>query len=909
MGTRSLSAQQIVVTEAWDGLNFDGFVEKTEQEFGTRFFFEPFETSRIGLSDISDPIPLIPFLQAWLRPLGMSASADVNGYIFILPGEQLQVGLTRDIYPEVIPVMEARKPEEDSLSGLELSAEFIPKVFTVGTRREGLGRTNVILEGQIVDFENGEPVPQASLMFMNLERGTLADEDGRFGISLPKGTHTLVVRDLGHEETRISVELLSEGTITIKLIPQAIQLEDVVISSERDNPVQNTMMGFERVSPMAAKEIPVVLGERDLLKVATLLPGVQNVGEGSGGYNVRGAPADQNMFYLEHVPVYNTSHMFGFFSAFHSGALSGFSLYKSNIPSEYGGRLAATFEMEAREASKEKFQLEGSLSPVTGSLIMGTPIRKGRSSALISARSTYSNWILRRIPNQDFRNSNIYFGDATALLSFEPNDQNKVRIFGYASLDNTQFGLENSFRNQNLGGSASWLHFFNDRNDLEVNLVHSRLNLDVGNEAVPSEAYLLSNSLTHSEIRAALTLRPNDVHQIKMGGNSTFYRNDRGNFGPLGSQSFINPVVLGVEQGIESGLFIEDYITLNDRISVQAGLRYNTYTFLGPTDVYTYQQGRAMAQETVLDTLSYGNLSPVKTYHGLDWRLSGKLALNSNLSLKASLNRLHQYSFLMSNTIALSPTDKWKLADANIRPMVGDQVSVGLYGGFMRGQIQASVEGYLKRVQNLVEYRDGANLLVNEVPEWDVLQGDLRAYGVEFMVRKNNGRLTGWANYTYSRSIVTVDGGEDELSINYGEPYPANFDRPHAANLALTYRLNRRVSLSTNIVYASGRAITYPTTIYYLNGARLVSFTNRNEYRIPDYFRIDIGVNVEGNLRAKKLAHGSWSFGIYNLTGRDNIYSVFFLTTAGQLRGYRISIFAIPVVSISYNFKLGNYES
>lgn len=333
------------------------------------------------------------------------------------------------------------------------------------------------------------------------------------------------------------------------------------------------------------------------------------------------------------------------------------------------------------------------------------------------------------------------------------------------------------------------------------------------------------------------------------------------------------------------------------------------YTFLGPQDVYEYEPGFAKSEETIIDTLSYGSFQPVKTYHGLDWRVSGKYSLGVNWSIKGSINRTHQYAFLLSNTIALAPTDKWKLVDSNIQPMVGDQASLGTYGNLFQGNLQVSLEGYLKRVAQLVEYRDGADLLVNKIPEWDVLQGDLGAYGIEVMIRKPTGRFKGWINYTYSRSIVTVDGGQSDLQVNFGLSYPANFDRPHAVNMVASYRFNRRVSISSNIVYASGRPITYPTSLFYLNNVRLVSFTTRNEYRLPDYFRVDLSVNIEGNLRSEKFAHGSWAFSIYNLTGRDNVYNAYFSSVSGRLQGYRISIFAIPIFSATYTFKLGNYES
>lgn len=900
-------AQSRMVGSEYSGLSLKAFVEKAEAQFSTRIFYEPEIASQVEESNISTPTELDKYLENWLSAHSLAVSQDRRGYVYITTSVPLQTSLPKTIYPTEIQSIEPGIIDQSS--SLFLSREFIPKVITVGNRRDGLGKSVVKLTGRIIDLESGDPIPQAAILITDLERGILADENGAFLAMLPKGNHTMIVKDFGHEEARITLELLSSGELELALITREIQLEDVVISSQRDNPVQNTQMGFERVNTRTVKEVPVVLGEQDILKVATLLPGVQSVGEGSGGINVRGAPADQNLFYIQHVPVYNTSHLFGFFSAFNSDALSGFSLYKSNIPSEFGGRLAAIFDIQAKEASQEKFHAEGGISPITGRLLVGTPIQKGKSSALIGIRSTYSNWILRRIPNNDFKNSNVYFGDATVHLAFDLNDKDKLSVFGYGSSDNTDFGLSTSFSNQNLGGSLSWRHFMNDRNDLEVTLVHSRLGLSVANSVVPTEAYELSNRLFHTEAKAAITMRPNTSHRIRMGLNSILYQNDRGNFGPFGTASLISPITLGAEKGVESGIFIEDEIRVSERISVQAGLRYNLYTFLGPQEVYEYAPGLAKSEATITDTLSYGNFQPVKTYHGLDWRVSGKYSLGVNWSLKGSINRTHQYAFLLSNTIALAPTDKWKLVDANIKPMVGDQVSLGTYGNLFRGNLQLSLEGYVKRVAELVEYRDGADLLVNQIPEWDVLQGDLNAYGIEVMIRKPNGRLKGWVNYTYSRSIVTVDGGQSDLQVNFGLSYPANFDRPHAVNLVASYRFNRRVSISSNVVYASGKPITYPTSLFYLNNVRLVSFTTRNEYRLPDYFRIDLSVNIEGNLRSKKFAHGSWAFSIYNLTGRDNVYNAYFSSVSGRLQGYRVSIFAIPVFSATYNFKLGNYES
>ena len=297
----------------------------------------------------------------------------------------------------------------------------------------------------------------------------------------------------------------------------------------------------------------------------------------------------------------------------------------------------------------------------------------------------------------------------------------------------------------------------------------------------------------------------------------------------------------------------------------------------------------------------------VKGYGGLDVRLSAKYLITPELSVKASYNTLHQYIFMLSNTIALSPTDKWKLASYNIKPMYGDQFSLGFYSNLLSERLEVSVEGYYKNVHDLVEYKDGAELVVNKHPEQDVLQGELESYGVEFMLRKPSGRINGWINYTYSRSLVLVNNPVTGEQNNYGIQYPANYDKPHSVNLVANYKISKRVSISGNIVYSTGRPITYPTSIYYQDGQKILNYSLRNEYRIPDYFRTDVSVKVEGNLKKRKWLHGSWIFSIYNLTGRENAYSVYFRTEEGFIRGYKLSIFAVPIFSVTYDFKLGNY--
>lgn len=902
-----------VLDASFNGLGWPAFVEKAEKRFGLHFFYSPADIYDIQLSPITVEIPLGRYLEENLEGREVFVAIDEKGRVFLTREAPLILSLPRDVYPLV---KEEQKPEGtepgEETSGsnfLETASKARGRVLVIGTKKEGLREKRVALSGYVFDQENKEPIAGATLWVKELGTGVAAGTDGAYRLVLDKGIYTLFLRDLNHQEEEVSVELLSSGRQDFYLEPKSILLQGVTVTSDQYNRVQSAKMGFERLTTQSIKEIPLVLGERDILKVANLLPGIQSVGEGAAGLNVRGSPADQNLFYIDHVPVYNTSHLFGFFSAFNSEAISDFSLSKSNIPAKYGGRLASIFDITAKEGDKEEFKARGGISPITGRLMVEGPLQKGKSSFMAGIRSTYSNWLLGLIKNPDFNNSRAYFGDGMAKASFALNDKDRLTAFGYYSLDDIDFAETTRFKTENIGTSLAWNHFFNDRNSLNASLAYSKYGLDVENREVLFEAYRQDNQLEHAEARLDFALRPNSRHLANFGANAILYRIDQGAFLPAGEASLVLPKDLGQEKGLEAGLYLSDEWEASSRVTLNGGLRYNLYASLGPQSVFSYPEGAPKEEGSVQDTLYFGANERIATYTGLDIRLGAKYTFSPNWSLKASYNSLHQYVFLLSNTIALAPADKWKLADYHIKPMQGGQFSLGIYTFLAQKKLEFSIESYYKKVDNLVEYKDGADLLANEVPEWDVLQGQLDAYGLEFMLKKPQGRLNGWVNYTYSRATVLVNGALDEEKINFGKAYPANYEKPHFFNLVANYKFVRRFSISANLVYSTGRPITYPTTLYYQNGIPLISFTDRNEYRIPDYFRADLSVKVEGNLKAKKLLHGSWAFSLYNLTGRHNAYNVYFKTSnSGRAKGYRVSIFANPIFSVSYNIKLGNYE-
>ena len=900
----------VVVDSTYSGLGWTAFVGQIERAHPIRFFYRAGDVRGFQAPRLSPGMPLMAFLQAGLPDCHITA--DEAGHIFISKEFTILTQLSKDIYPEVVPAnnnsnTDARPPGNKELA--TTTSQYMGKVIVIGDARTGAGKSEVTLSGEVNSLAGEGALPGATILIEELGTGVATDEKGTYELPLKKGAYTLVVSHLNHVAQEFKLNLLSDGEYDFSLEGKTTLLKGVTVTSDKFDRVQSTKMGFERLTTRGIEEIPLVLGEKDILKVASLLAGVQSVGEGTAGFNVRGSPADQNLFYIDKVPIYNTSHLLGFFSAFNSDAISEFSISKSNIPAKFGGRLASIFDITALEGDKKDYKVRGGISPITGNLLFEGPVQKEKSSIMFAVRSTYSNWILKRIQNADFNRTRVNFADGIVKFSQQLSPKSRVQAFGYYSFDDINFAGTTNFDNSNLGGSLSWNHFFNEKINMNLAVINSRTQLGVEEREIPFEAYRQSSALLHQEARMDWTWRINSRHELAFGANTILYHNDRGAFLPAGESSAIEPVEFDLEKGLETGIYLSEEWQPTDRVTLAGGLRYNHYNYLGPQEVVQYLDGQPASEATITDTLQFQQGDNIVTHRNIDYRIALKYAILPNLSVKASYNTLHQYLFLLSNTIALAPTDRWKLIDYHIDPMSGQQASFGVYGSIADKRYDWSTELYTKQINQLVEYRDGANLLVNEFPERDILQGDLDAWGVELTFKKPRGRLNGWVNYTYSRSRVLVRGEDDASSINLGRRYPSNFDRPHVANVVVNYKFIRRFSLSANMVYQSGRPITYPTNTYTQGGLQLINFSERNRYRIPDYFRVDLSAKFEGNLKKEKLLHGAWVFSVYNLLGRDNVYNEYFRYNNNNLAGYRLSIFANPIVSISYQFKFGNYDN
>lgn len=896
---------------SYQNLTWKAFVEKVEARYPVRFFYEADSLPDFNVIIRPQDSSLVKQLNIMLRPYRRIAVLDHEGNIFVTSNTSLKTAippetLIADTRENTAPVSPA--PVKTNGALMETNGNFAGQRVTVGKLLND-SRSGAIISGYVRNANDNAPIIGVMIRIDGTTNAVLTDASGFYTLKVEKGDLQLIAGNIETKEKRINLKVLSDGRLDLTLEPRLVTLNAVVISAAKDQLVKTTQMGFQRLTTREIKEIPLVLGEQDVIKVSLLLPGVQSVGEGSAGLNVRGSPTDQNYFIINNIPVYNSSHLLGFFSAFNSDAIKDFTLYKGNIPAGFGGRLASVFDIRTKQGNQNNFSANGGISPVTARLTLEGPIFKKRSSYMIGVRSTYSDWILKQVNDPDISNSNAWFGDVITNFTFDLDRNNRINLSSYHSVDQIDLIDQNKYQYANNGASVSYNHLFREKNSFTLSGIVSRYDFTEQNAEIAIAAYSDYFSLLHGEIKSDITIRSINHHTITAGINGILYIVNQGDFKPLNAESMVNAMNLEKEKAIESGIYLSDEWTVTPKLALTGGIRYNKYFYLGPQQVNQYTADAPRSVATITDTITFSNNELIKTYGAPDFRFNARYLISERLSVKLGYNQLKQYLFMLSNTIAIAPTDKWKLCDYHIRPMSGEQYSFGIYSTLLNGKLEVSAETYYKTVKNLVEYKNGANLVVNEIPETEVIQGSLSAMGLEVMISKPKGRFNGWMNYTYSSAMVTLDGTWHEERINNGEPYPSNYDKPHALNVVANYKFSRRFSVSSNLVYSTGRPITYPVGFFYHDVTKIPLYSQRNEYRVPDYFRIDLSLKIEGNLLSRKFAHGTWILSVYNLTGRKNAYSVFFRTEDELLKGYKLSVFGVPIVSLTYSFKLGNYAN
>jgi hypothetical protein len=821
---------------------------------------------------------------------GMGIKTDVAaGYFDAPPGRVNKTSL---------------KPLPDfNSTGKKIVEAVIPnKLYEVGVKTNDIKPGNATLSGYIKDFKTGEAIIGASIYIPNLKTGVLTDKYGYYTITLPRGSQVMIVKAVGLKDTRRQIILYTSGDLNIDLQEQITTLKEVKVAADKSANVRNVELGITRLGIKDIKQVPAVFGETDIMRVILTLPGVQSVGEATTGFNVRGGAADENLILLNDATVYNPAHFFGFFSAFNPDIIQDVQLYKNSIPEKFGGRLSSVLEVTDREGSKKLFSGSAGIGLLTSRFNIDGPIIKDKTSFIFGARTSYSDWLLSLLP-EEYKHSHASFYDFNLDISHQVDKNNNIYLTTYLSNDNFRLNSDTTYSYSNKNANIKWKHNFNSKFFGVFTTGFDRYQYEISSTQVPVDAYALKFNINQTNLKADFTYYLNNKNTLDFGLSSTYYKLNSGNEQPDGEASLVVPDVVPGEQALESALYFGDKYDVTPAFSVSAGLRYSLYNYLGPQTVDTYAPNLPRIGANVVDSTSYGKNKIIKTYSHPEIRVSARYNLDEDLSIKAGYNTLAQYIHLLSNTTAISPVDIYKLSDANIKPQYGSQVSLGLYKNIQANNIETSVEVYYKRISNYLDYKSGATLLLNDHIEQDVLNTEGKAYGVELSLRKTAGQLNGWINYTYSRTFLRQNDPNAGELINNGSYYPANYDKPNAFNFVGNYRFSHRYSVSLNVIYSTGRPITLPIAKYYSEGAERVLYSDRNQYRISDYFRSDFSINIDGNHKVHQRFHNSWTVGVYNLTGRQNAYSTFFQQQGGAINEYQLSIFAKPIPFINYNIR------
>ncbi|MFI5124312.1 MAG: carboxypeptidase-like regulatory domain-containing protein [Chitinophagales bacterium] len=899
---------QNLISGNFKQLTIDEFVQEMESQTSYYFYYDitKFDSLRITLSVNREP--LVKVLELAFGKTDFNYAVDRHLRVFLTRGVTVQTNFSADLtdgvkerHPDLTENADQKDFEESRKSHLE-RAILENKLYQIGENSGNNGQPSAIIAGYVRDAKTGEPVIAASIYTDKPRIGVASDQYGYYTISLPKGRHILNIQSIGMKDTRRQIQLQGDGKMNIDLQSQVMMLKNVIVSAQKLSNVKGMEMGVQKIDIKTIKQVPVVFGEADLLRVVLTLPGVKSVGEASTGLNVRGGSADQNLILFNEATIFNPSHFFGLFSAFNPEVVKDVQLYKSSIPARYGGRLSSVLDITSREGNKKNITGSAGIGLLTTRLDVEGPLIKDRSSFIIGGRTTYANWLMNLLPDQ-YKHSKASFYDLNLNITHQINKKNNLYLTAYTSNDHFNLNSDTTYGYNNLNFSLKWKHIFNDKFYGVFTTGYDRYQYSISSEQNPVNAYKLKFDINQKYLKAHFNYYLGAANTMEFGLSTINYKLDPGSFQPLGKSSLVTPDVVEAEHAEESALYVSDKYTISPAFSVEGGIRYSMFNYLGPQSVNEYAPGIPKTIDNIIATKIYSGSDFIKNYSGPEYRFSVKYEITDSFSIKAGFNTQRQYIHVLSNTAAIAPTDIWKLSDPNIRPQAGSQVSLGLYKNFKNNTIETSIEVYYKKIQNFLDYKSGAQLVLNHHIETDVINTGGKAYGVELLIRKSTGKLNGWFSYTYSRTLLKMDDPAAGEIINEGKYYPANYDQPHTATAIGNYRVNHRFSVSVNVTYSTGRPITLPIGVFYYDNAYRTLYANRNAYRIPDYFRTDFSMNIEGNHRVHQKTHNSWTIGVYNVTGRRNPYSVYYVSENGAVNGYKLSIFGSAIPYVNYNIR------
>jgi hypothetical protein len=747
------------------------------------------------------------------------------------------------------------------------------------------------ISGIIKDEKTGETLIGATIILPgNGGSAVLSNSYGFYSITAPANNYILIVSFSGYKSDTLKISLVKDLMQTILLTPQGKELEEVIVTGRGSDNIMQTLPGVQKVSMDEIKDIPVLFGEKDVLKTIQLLPGIKSGGDGSAGFFVRGGGADQNLILLDEAVVYNASHLLGFFSTFNSDAIKDVTIYKGDMPSQYGGRLSSLLDIKMNDGNYKDYKVSGGIGLISSRLNVEGPIVKNKGSFMISGRRTYADLFLKLSNDTDVNKSVLYFYDLNAKANYQFNQKNKIFLSGYFGKDVLGFSDQFGIQWGNSTATFRWNHIFNNKLFSNTSLIYSNYNYNISIKQTTNELTVVSKIKDYT-LKEDLQYFAGSKNKMNFGFNLTKHIFTPGEYQTSATSSY-NSLKLQDKYAFDGAVYISDEWKINDQLKINSGLRLSSFNVLGPGNFYSYDDGGK-----INDTATYSSSKIVKSYLNPEPRFVATVQLNNVSSIKASYSRNVQNLHLLSNSTGSNPTDLWIPSSNNVKPEIADQVSAGYYRNLSNNNYEFSTEVYCKFLQNQIDYKNGAELVANEKVESQLVYGKGRAYGLELYAKKKQGKLTGWISYTLSRTERQING------VNNNLWYPATQDQTHNVALVAIYKASKKWTLSTDFVFNTGNAVSWPSGKYDVNGRTIFYYTQRNSYRMPAYNRLDLSATLQSKKTAK--FEGSWTFSVYNIYGRENPYFIQFQNDPGnpqKTQALQYSLFRwIP--SVTYNFK------
>lgn len=755
--------------------------------------------------------------------------------------------------------------------------------------------------GTLIDKETNEPVIGAIVKLVEQDAATVTDINGDFRLRVALGENLIEIQSVGFVTTRYKLQVGGEGKYKVTIQPDTQELDELVITGQKEDiNIKSTDVGRSSLSIESIKQLPMSMGEVDIIKSLTLLPGVSTNSELSTGFNVRGGGSDQNLILLGDVPIYNPSHLFGFYTAFNSEVIDDVTLYKGGVPSQYGGRASSVLHVKYRDGDYNKWKASVSAGVVSAKITAEGPVIKDRMSVLMSGRKSYVNWMLRSFNDPNVQTSSADFYDLNFIANFRLNDNNKLTYSAYRSRDNFNLAGDTLYSWVNAYHALNWYASLTEKLSMKVTGALSEYSNEIENVNI-IDPFTLKANIQNTIGNLDLEYQQSDAMKFYGGVNFTQYNLSPGK---LAFKQTTEVQQVQDENAIETALFAGIDYEINEKFNITAGIRYNMFDYRGEQVVYNYEAYKPQSEETITDSVTYGAGESIQKYSGWEPRFSARYALNETSSIKFGYNRMYQYIHLISNTTTIAPNDIWKLSDNYLKPQIAEQISLGFYRNFRENQFETSLEGYYKEVDNVIDYKDGADLILNNHIESELLAGRGRSYGLELYLRKKTGyRLTGWISYTYARSERQIQGAYESETINDGNWYYANFDRGHNFTNVIVYKLPKSWEFSSTITFKTGQPFTYPAGKIEYNNVLIPFYEFRNNERSPAYHRLDVSFSKKFKFMKKK--QGDFNFSIYNVYGRKNPYSIFFQDAEGAPpQAYQLAVLGVPFPSMTFTFNL-----